>query len=701
MSIRRRILLALSALLIVGSLLSWMAIRMVQDIETSISLLSSSTAIEASTAAKMVVTMTQLENQLGSMVSLRKRFAEGDVSGETVLDSKWRQVMNHYQVLQNDLTNCLMAVELASAAEHTRIRPALRDDVASHWRRIQELRMKLDDFKGHLENFRARLNGSPAEASIYLEGDLNAALEELVEAFNRNWFDNEGMLAVAAIGARAQASRTVAMILLLWCLTALGIVILTWWSVRSFMERLSVIRQAVSSIGQGDLEVRLPSGHKDELGEIAEAFNTMCEDLHRTTLSRDYVETILQNTPLPLIVVSPTGFIRSSNRACGLLLGIGPNELDCHPWALVFPPGQSLSLAPALSREVVLRAQANQLIPVSLSMAAVRDENDQPVDWICVMEDLRDRKRTEEAMRELQASLLESSRKAGMSEIATGVLHNIGNVLNSVNVSANLMLEQLRRSRAASFSKAAELLRLNLDQIGQFITQDPKGQKLPKFLIALADQLNQEHLRWMSELEQLLQNIDHMKQVVAVQQSHAKGGGLVERLSLESLMEDALRLASASFAQHDIEVVRDFESMPEPVVDKHKVLQILINLLRNAKHALLTRASGRRLTLRIRRVENGERLQIQVADNGEGIEPEYHRRIFQHGFTTKKSGHGFGLHSGANSAKEMGGTLSVASHGAGCGAVFTLELPFDGPTSCDEALVRESGRVLPSKSRAA
>jgi signal transduction histidine kinase len=66
---------------------------------------------------------------------------------------------------------------------------------------------------------------------------------------------------------------------------------------------------------------------------------------------------------------------------------------------------------------------------------------------------------------------------------------------------------------------------------------------------------------------------------------------------------------------------------------------------------------------------------IIVRDNGVGILPENLTRIFGHGFTTKKDGHGFGLHSGALAAKQMNGALSVQSAGPGKGAAFTLELP--------------------------
>lgn len=272
--------------------------------------------------------------------------------------------------------------------------------------------------------------------------------------------------------------------------------------------------------------------------------------------------------------------------------------------------------------------------------------------------------------------LIDASRQAGMAEVATGVLHNVGNVLNSVNVSASLVVEQLQKSKTTSLAKAVQLMREHKDDLGGFLTHDAKGKQLPLFLEALSEQLIREQAGLARELLALQQNIDHIKQIVAMQQSYAKVSGALENLLLEELVEDAMRMSSTALARHKIEVVRLFESVPPVLVDRHKVLQILINLINNAKHALDHRPDGRRLTLRIVRHET-ERVRVEVTDNGAGVPSEILTRIFSHGFTTKKTGHGFGLHSGANAAKEMGGSLSVRSDGEGTGATFVLELPLN------------------------
>ena len=180
----------------------------------------------------------------------------------------------------------------------------------------------------------------------------------------------------------------------------------------------------------------------------------------------------------------------------------------------------------------------------------------------------------------------------------------------------------------------------------------------------------------LARMESVAKNIEHIKEIVAMQQSYAKVSGVFEDLSLEDLIEDALRMNLAAFDRHRIDLVREFdEKVPRVRVDRHKVLQILINLLRNAKHAMEDVSSQKRqMTIRVT-TAGPDRVKVSVIDTGIGIGPEILNKVFNHGFTTKKDGHGFGLHSGANAATEMGGSLTATSEGPGKGATFTLELP--------------------------
>ena len=275
-----------------------------------------------------------------------------------------------------------------------------------------------------------------------------------------------------------------------------------------------------------------------------------------------------------------------------------------------------------------------------------------------------------------QVELLETSRLAGMAEVATSVLHNVGNVLNSVGVSAELATSKVREFRTGGLKNVAELLQQHSADLPAFLSSDPRGKMLPDYLLKLAEHLAEPQQAILQEMEMLQKNIDHIKEIVAMQQRYARGTGVVEVLSVADLVEDSIRINAASFSRHEVNVVREIAPVPQLKTDRHKVMQILVNLLSNAKHALDHSEGDKRMTVRVTLNQKGQ-LEIAVIDNGSGISPENLKRIFAHGFTTKKLGHGFGLHSGALAAKELGGTLTAHSDGPGLGATFTLTLPLE------------------------
>ena len=293
--------------------------------------------------------------------------------------------------------------------------------------------------------------------------------------------------------------------------------------------------------------------------------------------------------------------------------------------------------------------------------------------------EIEERQRAERELKETQSQLIQASHQAGMAEVATGVLHNVGNVLNSVNVSAALISEKLNGDRLDKLRKTAALLAEKNGDIGVFIANDPKGKLIPSYLVKLGNHLVAERNDAVSELESLLRNIEHIKEIVSMQQSHARVFGLMERIEPEALVADAVRMISVSLQRHQIELTTQVIT-PRPVeVDRHKVLQILVNLLRNAKHAMNDGDSDiRRITVIISG-EDEKLVKITVSDTGCGIPAENLTKIFSHGFTTRKGGHGFGLHSSALAAQQMGGRLTVISAGPGNGASFTLELPSQKP----------------------
>ncbi|BAO62698.1 sensor histidine kinase [Pseudomonas protegens Cab57] len=286
--------------------------------------------------------------------------------------------------------------------------------------------------------------------------------------------------------------------------------------------------------------------------------------------------------------------------------------------------------------------------------------------------------RVEERTRELkeaQSELLDSARQAGMAEIATNVLHNVGNVLNSVNICSEMLSRTLRSSKAQGLGKAMQLINQHQDDLGRFFTEDDKGKLLPGYLNQLVEAIATEQQGMGEELAQLARSVDHIKEIVATQQSYAGASRLIEPLRVAELIEDALRMNSGALARHQVTVVKDYGPLPPVMGDKHRMLLILINLISNAKYAMSNLDDHSRTLTLSARVLDGQTLSISVKDEGEGIPAENLTRIFSHGFTTRKDGHGFGLHSCALAAMEMGGQLNVHSDGPGLGATFTLDIP--------------------------
>lgn len=307
----------------------------------------------------------------------------------------------------------------------------------------------------------------------------------------------------------------------------------------------------------------------------------------------------------------------------------------------------------------------------------VRDAEDRLIRNTGIITDITEQRRAQAALDAAQRQLRDASRRAGMAEIATNVLHNVGNILNSVTVSASLMRQTLHKSRAQGLARAVEMINGHAADLGEFLTLDEKGRMLPGYLDAITQALMQEQKDMVAELENLTRSIDHIPDVVTTQQSYAGRPGMLEPSFIGELVEDALRINGETLSRDKITVVREFEQVPQTRLDRGRVLQILVNLIGNARDALAALpGSSRRMAVRVQ-VARGERLCVSVQDEGEGIPEENLLRIFAHGFTTRPKGHGFGLHSCALAAGQMGGTLTACSDGPGRGATFTLELPFD------------------------
>jgi signal transduction histidine kinase len=351
------------------------------------------------------------------------------------------------------------------------------------------------------------------------------------------------------------------------------------------------------------------------------------------------------------------------------------------------------SLIPMILQHRALLAEGKESVPVSYPMRAasgrivwlresgkvVRNETETFIRGI--MLDVTRLKEADDSLERLNQQLLDASRQAGMAEVATGVLHNVGNVLNTVNVAGNLMHDRLRTSRLPSLSKLANLLPREENRLAEFLTHDERGRLVPSYLDQLAIQLHDEHTSLRSELDQMIRSIDHIREIVITQQKSAITGGTRDTVDLRILIDDAIALTRDGFSQDGVRLETICSRVPAVTTDRHRVLQILVNLLRNARQATAGNAAHERhVTVTARPAEDDlDAIELTIADNGVGIAPECLTRIFAHGYTTRSDGHGFGLHTSALAAKAVGGSLSVVSAGIGRGASFILRLPSHSP----------------------
>ena len=286
------------------------------------------------------------------------------------------------------------------------------------------------------------------------------------------------------------------------------------------------------------------------------------------------------------------------------------------------------------------------------------------------------RKKAEAEKEKLYQQLMNASRQAGMADVASSVLHNVGNVLNSINVSTDTLLKTLKKPMVGDVCRIAALFNEHQDNLQSFLTADPKGKQIPSYLGLVAESLSGSHQTIQQELDSLVKKVDHIKQVIMSQQDIARAGSIREPVSVEDMMEQALVMAMPEPEKYHIQVVREYRPISTIMTDRHQVLQVLVNLITNAKNAMVEYPKSTRcLTLRMGVPTGSAFARLEVIDTGGGIKAENLSKLFAQGFTTRKAGHGLGLHSSAIVAKNLGGALQVQSAGEGQGATFTLDLP--------------------------
>ena len=496
---------------------------------------------------------------------------------------------------------------------------------------------------------------------------------------------------------------------------------------RGIIPPLRELMEAARLVASGDLNAEVNVKSRDEIGMLGGSFNTMINGLRAAELEKqDYLDdleklnskledrvtkrtedlersearirTIYDNVGEGIVVIDEKGYIDSINPAAQRIFGLGNKDvIGMHAIFLLADKNYSdLKKSDAYiddkdgpfktnSTKHPVELQGKRMdgssFPMEMVVTGMKlgDENMRA----CIVRDITLRREAEARLEEAQSSIVNAAHKSGMAEMATGVLHNIGNILNSVNVSVEVISRIARNSKVTGLSKANAMLSENIENLGEFLSNDQKGKKLPEYYLKLGKILEDELGEIIDESNSLSEKTTMMKEVIGTQQSYATAGAFTEEFQVAPLIDDALKVQEASLHKWGVKVVKNYIETPDISAQKSKLLQVITNLIKNAREATIDNDEHYRekeIKIEIGLYKN-KSIYVSIHDNGCGIDKDNLSNIFNHGFTTKEAGHGFGLHTSANSMTEMGGNLTASSDGHQRGSCFTVSIPIADSSS--------------------
>lgn len=292
-----------------------------------------------------------------------------------------------------------------------------------------------------------------------------------------------------------------------------------------------------------------------------------------------------------------------------------------------------------------------------------------------IIRNITKEKETDEKIRKLNEELIQSAREVGKTDVVNSVLHNVGNILNSANISINLIAENINEPHFTRLFSIGKELKQHENDLMDYLQNDTRGKLIPKYLVSLIELLENKYLHCYKEIENLEKQVSFIKEIVSAQQMIGSNAGLYQETNLSELVDAAIKMTSTEL--NNITIQREPTDLPPITTDRSKVIQIVVNLLLNAKQSLIqdTENINKKIIIEKSLSDDKNYVMLGIEDNGLGIEPNNLEKIFSFGFTTKKEGHGFGLHSSFLSAKEIGAELSFQSNGPGEGATFLLKIP--------------------------
>ncbi|MCF6807021.1 ATP-binding protein [Thiotrichales bacterium 19S9-12] len=412
---------------------------------------------------------------------------------------------------------------------------------------------------------------------------------------------------------------------------------------------------------------------------------------------KQYIEDIISSITSMLLILDKNFKVKLVNTALTDKLGYKGSDLIGKPSKIIFQNDTNnkksianfnqvkkyITSGKVLNEETVCYNKNGNEIPILFSATVSKNIHDKSVELICVMQDISDLKRlqkekeqTEKQLQErYQRKLAAAERQAGMRDVANSVLHNIGNVLNSVTTSVSVIDKTVNQSKIDGFSKVIELLNRHESDLGVFLTDDKKGRHILDYLNTFLDLLTANHQSLGDSLAQLNKHITHIKNIVKAQNAMSKLGGIAEQIEIEDVIYEAVSMNRELIQAEGIKIIYDYQSVDKAIMDHVKVVQILVNLIKNSIEALSESNVKRKKIIIGLEKKHKNHFIISVQDNGIGISPTDLNKLFKLNFTTKKNGHGLGLHASALAAQDLGGSLSAKSEGINKGMTMVLELP--------------------------
>jgi PAS domain S-box-containing protein len=345
--------------------------------------------------------------------------------------------------------------------------------------------------------------------------------------------------------------------------------------------------------------------------------------------------------------------------------------------------------------ETVNRKKDESLYVERQTITPVLDADGNISNFIAIKEDFSQRKKTEleleeyrgtleqmvtEKTSELEAAQLElvnRALEAGMSQMAAIGLHNIGNAVTPLNV----LMEKIKSGELASITrylqKCHEDLKSHTADLAQYLSDGHRGRQVFEYMGELIASLGDHDKKQFDMLEKMESALSYISQILTLQQFYASGSQEIkEKVDINDLFEDAIQLQTGTLEKREISIKRNYtQSLPKLLIDKNRLMQVIVNLIKNSCEAIELQHTGpRQKAIEITTFTQNGRLGFDIADNGIGIDPGDIDTIFDLG-QSKKGSSGFGLYYCKMFIENSNGELIFSSRGIGKGA--SVKIVFD------------------------